>query len=154
MVMTDYTDETRGLFWQAPEDRDRASEARHGGRYITEQLATRNGEDAVRLRELQDRDDPTAVSRWWAYSLSPSGGTGSGRDSTQHYAQTAARIGGADWEHSAYWQPQPLAETVFDWPIYRAAMHRTPEALADFIWQRTDLDREWSDNLAKAIIDG
>lgn len=104
-------------------DRFRAAEARHGGRYITGALARAIDNDERRAR-FAGEQGPEALADMWRYAASPSGAAypGSGRDTTQRYAISAARIGGVDWEHSAYWKPQPLAESVFDWPVYVAAL--------------------------------
>ena len=114
--------------YSAPRDealRDLAAEARHGGRYITDALARAITNDGIRAR-FAGEDGSEALAEIWRYTASPSGSQypASGRDTTQRYATSAARIGGVDWEHSAYWQPQPLAEAVFDWPVYRAALAR------------------------------
>ena len=101
--------------------RDRATEARHGGRYITGALARAINNDGIRAR-FAGEDGPEALAEIWRYTASPSGSTTDGRDTTQRYARSAAAIGGVDWEHSAYWQAPLLPEAAFDWPIYRAAI--------------------------------
>lgn len=121
--------------YSAPRDealRDLAAEARHGGRYITDALARAITNDGIRAR-FAGEDGSEALAEIWRYTASPSGSQypASGRDTTQRYATSAARIGGVDWEHSAYWQPQPLAEAVFDWPVYRAALTAWINDVAD-----------------------
>jgi hypothetical protein len=108
-------------------DRDSAAEARHGGRYITGALANTllgyGANPGLRAR-FAGEDGPEKLAEIWRYTASPSGSEwpASGRDTTARYAQSAARIGGVDWEHSAYWQAPKLPESAFDWPIYRAGM--------------------------------
>ena len=104
-------------------DQDLAAEARHGGRYITNALAHAIDNDGIRAR-FAGEDGPEQLAEIWRFAASPSGSNypASGRDTTQRYARNQAAIGGVEWEHSAYWRPQPLAESVFDWPIYRAAI--------------------------------
>lgn len=106
----------------AEHERERAAEARHGGRYITGALA-RAVNDASRSL-FAGTDGPEKLAEIWRFAASPSGSNypASGRDTTQRYAIGAARIGGVDWEHSAYWQAPKLPESAFDWPIYRAAL--------------------------------
>ena len=105
---------------------DRAAEARHGGRYITGALARSIDNDGIRAR-FAGEDGPEKLAEIWRYTASPSGSqTASGRDTTARYAQSQARIGGVDWEHSAYWRAPLLPESAFDWPIYRAAIQAAP----------------------------
>lgn len=104
-------------------DRDRAAEARHGGRYITGALARAIDNPTIRAR-FSGAEGPEALADAWRYTASPSGSNypASGRDTTQRYAVSTAAIGGVAWEHSAYWRAPRLPESAFDWPIYRAAL--------------------------------
>jgi hypothetical protein len=108
---------------------ERAAEARHGGRYITHALAkTLQGWDAspgLRVR-FAGEDGPEKLAEIWRYTASPSDSITDGRDTTARYAQDQARIGGVEWEHSAYYHPKGLPELAFDWPIYRAARGDEP----------------------------
>jgi len=102
---------------------DRAAEARHGGRYITDALSRAIQNDGTRSR-FAGEDGPEKLAEIWRYTASPSGAEygGSGRDTTQRYARGQAANGGVEWEHKAYWRPQPLTEAVFTWPIYVAGI--------------------------------
>jgi len=141
---------------KAEQERERAAEALHGGRYITEALAkTLQGWDAtptypgLRAR-FAGEDGPEKLADIWRYTASPSGAVhpSSGRDTTARYAQSAARIGGVDWEHSAYWQAPKLPEAAFDWPVYRAAMQA--ETYADLWSQAGEGEERVLDTLARA----
>lgn len=133
-------------------ERERAAEALHGGRYITEALAkTLQGWDAnpgLRAR-FAGEDGPEKLADIWRYTASPSGAVhpSSGRDTTARYAQSAARIGGVDWEHSAYWQAPKLPEAAFDWPVYRAAMQA--ETYADLWSHAGEAEERVLDTLAR-----
>jgi len=117
---------------------DRAAEARHGGRYITGALARAIDNDTIR-RRFAGEDGPEALAEIWRYTASPSGSQTDGRDTTARYAIEQAANGGVEWAHSAYWRPPMLPESVFDWPIYRAAL--TPRPVVDARWQTS----EWTD---------
>lgn len=61
---------------------------------------------------------------------------------------------------AAQWMPERIGAIIQDAPsasgtaqVPAEAEAGTSASLAEFIWQRTTLDHEWSDNLAKAILD-
>jgi hypothetical protein len=129
-------------------DRERAAEARHGGRYITEALArhlTPSGTfpfaalAAEQTRAILAGDGerfgypPEALRNTWYDSLSPYSGThtDSGRASTAAYARSLA-AGGDAWELPIRKRiPLLDAEAMLDWPVYRAATTPTWDAALD-----------------------
>ena len=104
--------------------RERAAEARHGGRYITETLARVIRDDAPIRSWFAGESGPDKLAEIWRFAASPSGSEypASGRDTTARYARGQAENGGAVWAHSAYWLAPKLPESAFDWPIYRVAV--------------------------------
>lgn len=109
---------------QVLEERDRAAEARHGGRYITGALAHAIDNDTIR-RRFAGEEGAEALAEIWRYTASPSGSNwpASGRDTTQRYARHAARIGGVDWGALRLLaRPGAAPSSAFDWPIYMIAV--------------------------------
>ena len=137
------------------DDRDRASEARHGGRYLTSALAdlmersphlraALAGEGLLGDGDIRPPTPPeAALGNVWRYSLSPSGSNGSGRDTTADYAADMARNGGGEGQHRRHAKGTTMgllaAEDMVEWPIYRAAVVNESidvEALVDYIARR------------------
>jgi hypothetical protein len=104
----------------AAEERERAAEARHGGRQITDYLQTFRGDPA----KVEAFDEAT-----WSYSLAPSG-EGASADRLAHLAKRYAS--GENDPHTGF-PPRPriltldAAEAMLAWPIYRAGYTQSTE---------------------------
>lgn len=117
----------------AAEERERAAEARHGARYITEALARYvlpehhrafpYGESQAR-KALAGEDGPEVLANLWRNALSPSGSKGNGADTTASLARKRAS-GRDDFGNvSVVRLTLAEAESMMDWPIYRVATAR------------------------------
>lgn len=110
-------------------ERERAAEARHGGRYITEainRLLERNGHLRPALAGEAFEDGTTMpLGNLWAYYLSPAGTRGTGRDTTASLARDRARGQGGVLpvaHRDIRRMTLAEAEAMVSWPIYREAL--------------------------------
>lgn len=117
--------------WRAQDmreaDRERAAEARHGGRQITEYLvsfvgdAWRGRASAEQIAKAEAFDEAT-----WSYQLAPSG-EGNSADRLASLARRYAAQGSNESFPKSRLLTLDQAEAMLSWPIYRAGYTQSTE---------------------------